>query len=298
MDCAWRPRRWRLGRRDEAGHGAPLRLWPATGAQTAHALFGPRSTLTLGLALFVTLALLRAIGVVGLGDHLAQTQPRAALKMGRDSPDTLASVALEAWQARSIRLTTRFALAALDRSPLNVHALRMEALGLEAQGKAAQAESLMQFAGTRGWRDDGVQIWLMRDAVGKHQFDQAVLHADALARRRSEMWPELFLMLDGGVSDEASSKALVARLDKRPNWRRPFLEHLSLSLQPDDDIGRLFKMVDNGPEPLTGAELLYFPQRLVREGRNTDALTVLRSYRNGAAIPGSTLTPMLAQSPR
>ena len=232
------------------------------------------------------MTLLRAIAGIGLGDVQAQAHPEAALKMGRDSPEVLASVALDAWQLRS-SLTTRYALAALDRSPLNVHALRMEALGLEAQDRAAKAESLMRFAGTRGWRDDEVQTWLMRDAIAKHQFDQAYLHADALARRRPDMWPALFLMLDGGVGDDAASRSLAARLGERPAWRQPFLESLSLGLQPDRAIEQLFYTVDKGDAPLTSVEMSYYPARLAREGRYRDALAALRSYRNGAAMIGS-----------
>ena len=35
-----------------------MRYWPASGAETAHALFGRRSTVVLGLALFVALGVL------------------------------------------------------------------------------------------------------------------------------------------------------------------------------------------------------------------------------------------------
>jgi hypothetical protein len=231
--------------------------------------------------------LLRIVVVVGVGDYLAQTQPQASVRIGRDSPDVLASVALEAWQAKANRLTTRYALAALDRSPLNTRALRMEALGLQSQGKATQAAGLMHFAGTRSWRDDGVQIWLLRDAISRKDFAQACLNADALARRRSDMWPELFLLLDEGVGDKASLNSLVTRLARRPHWRQPFLESIALSSQPDRTVDQLFQMIDKGPSPLKGVELSYYPQRLVREGRYRDAIEALRAYRFGPSMTGS-----------
>jgi len=219
----------------------------------------------------VTLALLHTVVVVGVGDYLAQTQPQASLRMGRDSPEVLASVALEALQARAGRLTMRYALAALDRSPLDARALRMEALGLQSQGMATQAAGLMHFAGARTWRDDGVQIWLLRDAISRKDFAQAYLNADALARRRSDLWPDLFLLLDEGVGEKAAMDPLVARLAKRPNWRQPFLESVALSGLPDRNVALLFQMIDKGPAPLEGMEVSYYPRRLVREGRYRDA---------------------------
>jgi hypothetical protein len=258
-----------------------LTRWPINGAQTAQLLFGPRSTLSLGLALFVTLALLRTVAVVGVGDYLAKSQPQASIKIGRDSPEALASVALEAWQARANRLTTRYALAALDRSPLNIRALRMEALGLQSQGKVTQAAGLMRFAGTRSWRDDGVQTWLLRDAISRRDFAQAYLNADALARRRPDMWPELFLLLDEGVGEKAALESLVARLAKRPNWRQPFLESVALSGLPDRNVALLFQMIDKGPAPLKGMEVTYYPRRLVLEGRHRDAIGPTTAKKRG-----------------
>jgi len=260
---------------------------PAGGAQAARTLFGNRSTLSLGLALYVTLALLRSVVVMGIGDQMAPSQPQAALKFGRDSPEVLASVALEAWQARANRLTTKYALAALDRSPLNVLAMRMEALGLESQGKPLQAERLMQFAGTRSWRDDGVHLWLLHDCISKGDFDCAYRQADALARRRADFWPMLFLLLDGAVAGDASSRSLVERLAARPNWRAPFLESLALSRQKDPAIERLFHLIDQSPAPLTGVELSVYPTRLAGEGHFRDAFAVLQGYRYGRALTGS-----------
>jgi hypothetical protein len=264
-----------------------LRFWPASGAETAHALFGRRSTVVLGLALFVALALIRTVIVVGVGDRLAETRPQVSLKLGRDSSDVLASAALLAWQAKDGRHTSRYALAALDRSPLNVLALRTRSLGLDSLGKAAQAESLMQFAGTRGWRDDGVQAWLMRDDLAKHRFDQAFMHADALARRGTDLWPVLFLLFDVGAGDPNSSKSIAARLAGQPHWRSSFLDQLASSRQKDDAVERMFQLVDTGPAPLTDAELSDYPRRLARAGRYREALAALRSYRNGAAMIGS-----------
>jgi len=264
-----------------------LRSWPVSGAAAAYALFGRRSTLTLGLALFAALALIRAVVVAGLGDRLAETRPEAALKLGRDSPEVLASAALNAWQAKDAKHASRYALAALDRSPLNVHALRVRGLALDSAGMAAQAETLMQFAGTRGWRDDGVQAWLMRDDIAKHRFDQAFRHADALARRRIELWPVLFLLFEVGAGDPDSSKAIADRLASRPHWRESFLERLAASRQKDAAVERMFQLVDQGPAPLAGSELADYPRRLAGQGRFRDAFAALQSYRNGRPLTGS-----------
>jgi hypothetical protein len=264
-----------------------LSYWPPNGAEAANALFGRRSALVLGLALFVAVALIHTVVVVGVGDHLAQTRPEASLKLGRDSPEVLASAALDAWQAKDLRRTSKYALAALDRSPLNVLALRGRGLGLASQGKTAEAEAVMKFAGTRGWRDDGVQAWLLREEIAKHSFDQAFMHADALARRRLEMGPVLFQLFVVGTGDPDSAKAIAERLSKSPNWRAAFLVTLAASGQKDPAVERLFQMVDQGAAPLSILELSAYLNRLAREGRFRDALAFMRESRTGKSLVGS-----------
>lgn len=264
-----------------------MRLTPISGADAAQALFGGRSTLVLGLALFVTLALARAVIVTGLGDQMIEDKPQGALALGHDTPEALASAGLNAWQAKDFTHASKLSLAALDRSPLNVHALRVRGLALDGLGKKDKAQAVMQFAGTRGWRDDGVQSWLLRDEIINHQFDLAYLHADAMARRRQDLWPTLFLLFEVSAANEQSARAVVERLDARPNWRSSFFVRLASSKQKDPPTEHMFQMVDQGPQPLTGEELSDYPLRLAREGRYRDALAELRSYRNGRALAGS-----------
>ncbi len=264
-----------------------MRFPAFSGADAAQALFGGRSTLVLGLALFATLTLLRAVVVTGVGDHLSADQPQSSLALGDSSPEVLASAALDSWQAKNYARASKLSMAALDRSPLNVHALRTRGLALDSEGQAARAEQVMQFAATRSWRDDGVQGWLLRDEIVKHQFDQAFLHADALARRRQELWPALFLLFEVGAGDDRSARAIMPRLAAQPLWRETFLEALSLSRQKDPAIEKMFELVDRGPTPLEGPELSDYPKRLVREGRFHDALVALQSYRGGRALTGS-----------
>ena len=56
-------------RQQEAEEGRRLRFGSASGADIALALFGRRSTVALGLALFVVLTLIRAVVVAGVGDQ-------------------------------------------------------------------------------------------------------------------------------------------------------------------------------------------------------------------------------------
>jgi hypothetical protein len=264
-----------------------LSYWPASGAEAAHALFGRRSTLVLGLALFAALALIRTVVVVGVGDRLTENHPEAALKLGRDSPEVLASAALNAWQAKDARRSSKYAMAALDRSPLNVHALRTRGLSLEALGKGAQAESLMQFAGSRSWRDDGVQAWLLRDDIANHRLADAFLHVDALARRRVEMWPILFRLFDVGAADPEAAKVIADLAGKEPYWRSSFLESLAASKQKDPAVERMFQLVDQGPAPLTASEISFYLRRLDGEGRYRDSFAALGRYKNGRQLVGS-----------
>jgi len=212
---------------------------------------------------------------------VAAGQFSAALPLGRGSPALLSGAASERLHARALRLADALSRAALEQSPLNVAALRVRAEVLEAQGHGLQAAALYRFAGTRSWRDNAVQAWLLQDALKRADFAEAFGHADALVRRRDAFQPATFLLFEVAAADPRAAAALAARLDQRPPWREGFLAALARSPQTDAVIAALVQRVDAGPAPLSSRELGDVPQRLAREGRYLDAYRTLRTYRGG-----------------
>jgi hypothetical protein len=226
--------------------------------------------------------------VVGLGDHLLDSQPKQALALGRDSPDVLSAVGEQLLKAKDYPRAARMALAALDRSPLNVDAMRVRALAQGAQGQTAAASAELRFAGRRSWRDAESQAWLIQEALVRRRYDEAFRHADALARGWDEPHPLLFRFFDLAVGDAAASEALAARLDPRPDWRPSFLDTLANSRQTDAAVARLFERVDRGPAPLTSSEMASYIGRLAREGDYRAAHMALGRFKAGRAL---TATP-------
>ena len=259
------------------------RIRSAASAAPGRERWGGRSVV-IGLTLFIVLSLAHAVLVDGLGDRLAASRPSLALSLGRDSPDVLSAVAEDSLRAKNDLNAARLSLAALNRAPLNVRALRVRATALEGLGHMAQAKALFQFAGSRGWRDNEVQAWLLKDALGRRQYGEAFLHADALARRRQELWPTIFLLFEFASADPSGADALAARLAQQPNWRSPFLEALAHSPQNDAVVAHVFQLVDRGPAALSMAELGDLPGRLTREGRYRDAFQALTGFRAGRTM--------------
>jgi hypothetical protein len=242
--------------------------------------WGGRSVLV-GLALFAGLSLARQVVVDGWGDWLASRRPQQALALGRDSPDVLSAVAEGLTRAKHYDAAARLSLAALARSPLTVRALGARAMALAGEGRSVQADALMRFAGTRSWRDNVVQAWLLRDGLERRDYGEAFVHADALARRHEALRPVIFELFALAAADSEAADALAARLALRPNWREAFLDALARSRQRDAAVGGLFQRVDRGPAPLSMTELGDYPGRLARAGRYRDAFQALASYRGG-----------------
>lgn len=263
------------------GSGAAARRPAATPARDRNGWGGP---VVVGLTLFVALSLAHAVIVDGLGDRLAANRPSLALSLGRDSPDVLSAAAEDALRRKNDLNAARLSLSALSQTPLNVRALRVRALALEGLGRTPQAKALFQFAGSRGWRDNQVQAWLLRDALSRRRYGEAFLHADALARRRQELWPSIFLLFEFAAADPAGADALAQRLAQRPNWREAFLEALARSPQQDAAVAHVFQLVDRGPAALSMAELGDLPGRLAREGRYREAFQALKSFKAGRSM--------------
>ena len=248
------------------------------------ARWGGWRALIAGLAVVLGVDLAHTVVVNGLQAAYGATAPAFALSLGPDAPDVLSAAAARRLKLKDLLGADALSRAALDRSPLNVPAIRTRAMVLDAEERTGPAAALYRFAGGRSWRDNAVQAWLLKDALVRGSFADAAPHADALLRRRDEFQPSIFLLFEAAAADSHAAEVLAARLAVRPPWRGAFLDALARSPQTDAATARLFADVDRSAAPLAGEELGDYPQRLIREGRYHDAFRALAAYRGGPTV--------------
>lgn len=255
------------------------------------------SRVKLGLVVLLSLCLARLAIDQGLGGALASRDPARAARLGLDSDQVLTALAEKAVRRGEFPLAAKMAQAALDHSPLNVSALRTRAQAMQGLGRTAEARRLMAFAGERGWRDNQVQAWLLDVDLQRRDYRSAFRRADALARRRQAFRPAVFALGGLAAADPVATEAFVERLAARPPWRAQFFEVLAQTPQTDEAIEHLLTRVEQGPAPLTQAELSGWIERLTLEGRYGAAQAALSLFRAGRATREQVRTGAFTSAP-
>jgi len=181
------------------------------------------------------------------------------------------------------------ARAALKREPMNVVALRTLGFALEKTGNAAGANRIMFLAGTLGWRDVALQLWLLKGYALQDDVASALRRADALARigKQSNITYPIFI---ASLPDDRTRAALVTELKDRPTWRGPFFYRI-LQLPADQMpfVGKLVGELARAGSAINPAERAIYLTRLIQVGQGREAYgDWLRSQparlRAGAAI--------------
>ena len=186
------------------------------------------------LACATVLYLGRQVVSIAVAKDQAATDPAAALaSRPHDSAaleglgERLLSTAKAPADVARVR---DLAVSALDRSPLEVGAVRLLALVADRQGQADRAARLMTIAGARSERDGPAQAWLFDYWARRHNWPRAFEHADLLLRTHPQVTRQLDPTLEAAViADPAARTALTARLAGAPFWREQFLSDLAQS---------------------------------------------------------------------
>ncbi len=119
---------------------------------------------------------------------------------------------------------------ALDRSPLEVGAVRLLALAADRTNEGDRALQLMTIAGRRSERDGPAQAWLFDYWFKHHDWPRAFKHADLLLRTHPQVTKQLDPTLEAAaVADPAARRELTRRLEDAPFWREVFLSDLAQS---------------------------------------------------------------------
>ncbi|MEJ0067090.1 MAG: hypothetical protein WDM85_18155 [Caulobacteraceae bacterium] len=192
------------------------------------------------------------IVTLGAADHYAADRPAAAVLWRGDSPDALTSLAQRRLIARDPGHAALLARRALEEAPLQVAALSALGVALDEAGQADRAETVMTFAGSRGWRDALAQYWLFGHRLQERRYPEAFARADALLRRADQFRPQLLAVLTAVADTEpAALPALADRLKAAPDWRPAFLAFLCAEAHPQSEAAAyaLLTALARGPTP-------------------------------------------------
>jgi len=175
-----------------------------------------------------------------------------------------AAAAEDALRASQYAEAERLSVRSLDRTLLNVKALRTLALAREARdAEDRMVLPAMLLAGQLGWRDTPTQYWLMITGLRAGVYPVALQRADALLRRDQNMG-EVFSILRLAATDPAVRKVIVETLVTRPDWRLALFQARSTSAGEADGMEAIVRALQKTAAPPTRRELWYYLDGLVR----------------------------------
>lgn len=213
-------------------------------------------------------------GCVWLGWQVVQNAlitrapPLIALKLASASPEVLrraSEVALAAKQPEQARV---LAEESLKRAPFNARALRVLGLVEAREGRTDRADDLLTLAGNWSLRDDPAHAWLVENRLKRGDYRSAFGHADTLARRRTNVYPQVFrLFATAGLSDPRSLPILADLIARKPPWRDDFLQYLHGRTDHLGVLANLAVLLQRTSGPLTQEELAFLYRDLIGAGQ-------------------------------
>lgn len=166
--------------------------------------------------------------------------PAMAIRVSPTSPLVLQRAAEAEFAAARYDNARSLAAESLSRDPFSVRALRVLGLTYDRSGDRARADDLVTLAGNWSLRDDPAHAWLVEQRLRRGDFGSAFAHADTLARRRPDLYPQLFeLFTTAATQSPNGMSALAGLLSRSPPWRDLFLEHLYSVPEGDQLLGAL-----------------------------------------------------------
>lgn len=212
-----------------------------------------------------------------------------AIGLSPGSPGVLARAAETEFAAERYDNAERLAQLSLAKAPFNVRALRVAGLTEAEKGQKVGADAILTLAGNWSLRDDPSHAWLLNYRLSNGDYGSAFAHADTLARRRPDLYPNLFRLFSTAATLDPRALAPLADLvAANPPWRGDFFNSL---LQTDDGLSLAANLAvalpRRGPGALTSSEIGGLYGGLMRKGRAAAMAEVRR--RLGRPSPELTL---------
>ncbi|TDR38598.1 hypothetical protein DFR29_12099 [Tahibacter aquaticus] len=121
--------------------------------------------------------------------------------------------------------------------------------------------------------------WLADDAVSRGDFSEALDHCDAVLRVSPAQARNLFPILSTWLQTGAATPALTRTLERRPPWRRSFMEYMAREGVENSlyTFSQVVQALRNSPAPADANEARPLVNRLVHDGDFERAYLLWRS---------------------
>lgn len=170
----------------------------------------------------------------------AKLAPGQAISLGLANGDIYARTAEKNFTetggrerlAPSVRAELRTALL---EHPLHARAIRLLALDTELGGDKASATRLMRVSNRVSRRDLPTQFWLLREEATAGNWDAALTHLDAGLSTKANIWPQLFPVMTGQLSDARLRTSIAALLREGRPWTIAFI-NFAVKEGPDVEL--------------------------------------------------------------
>ena len=188
-----------------------------------------------GIGAFVLVVVSVWLGWQVIREFVAVRLPPAqALSLSPGSPAVLSGAAEAEFAAKRFDEAEELAQLSLAKAPFSVRALRVLGLTVAEKGQRASADDIITLAGNWSLRDDPSHVWLINYRLSRGDYSSAFSHADTLARRRADLYPDLFRLFSTAATlDPRAIPPLTRLLAASPPWRKDFFAAL---MQTDEDL--------------------------------------------------------------
>jgi tetratricopeptide (TPR) repeat protein len=160
---------------------------------------------------------------------------------------------------------------ALRTNPLDARALALLGLLAEREGDAARAANLMRLSGVRTRRDANTQAWLLNYEIGEGNFDQALIHIDAVLRSNPRVLDLALPVFAAFALDKQTFDALARLFASNPPWRAQVLTRLSPQLSDVSRLTQLYTALEQSKNPPSSSELKPYLDRLIKDDQYAEA---------------------------
>lgn len=204
-----------------------------------------------------------------IGVNLASSSPGTAVAWSPRNEDALDVLAQRELLKKDGDLNAAQAWAerALRANPLDQQALFLLGAIAEKKGDRDRGLDLVHAASERSWRNRGAQLWLFERNATRHDYYQALIHADALFRVDPRFLPALFPTIAAFTVSPDGLKVLADFFVTEPPWRQWVVQLLTTRLYDKSNLDAIFAQLAQTAKPPTSIELRFYLARLIKDQR-------------------------------
>lgn len=223
---------------------------------------------TLGLALLAGFIVWTNIGRAAL----AQKQLSYATYFPLSNSKASARLAVEAHVSKSYKTSEKLARSALKRSLTHAEALSVVGMNSIQKGDVETGTKLLKLSGNLSLRHSQTQAWLLERSLLDGNYQQSMVHADALLRRQKKQ-TEIFDMFALIAQDFSLRPMLIERFETKSDWRRIFFaQGDKVAASRFNGFEALVTGLEKSDAPVVRGELVPFTNLLVQEKQNRRAI--------------------------